>query len=219
MQKRKIILGGYDSAEDGFWTLCSWKLSDPVHDQNFVKIPGSSVTLDLSTALTDDEPTYQARTLTATFESSEGDRLARKARIDAMINQLDGFRMEIVLPDDPDRYLNGRVSVREKYNDLAHASVSIEATCDPWKYSDTEIIVALTATSTKQTKTLTNAGRKSVVPAIEVTGSVNLIFEEQTWALSAGSYALPGIYLTPGSHQLTYSGSGTITLSYREAIL
>ena len=220
MEKRKMILGGYDTAEDGLWTLTGWKFSDPVHEQNFIKIPGSSITLDLSTALTDGEPTYGARTLTATFESSEGNRLERKARIDAMVNQLDGRRIDITLPDDPDRYITGRISVRVGYNDLAHASVSIEATCDPWRYNDTETIVIITATATERTETLSNNGRKSVVPALEVTtGSVTLTFGEKTWTLPEGTYILPDIYLTPGDHEVTYSGSGTATLTYREAVL
>lgn len=218
MEKRKIILGGYDTAEE-LWTLCAWKFSDAEHDQNFVKIPGSSVTLDLSTALSDGEPTYGSRTLTATLESSEGDRLERKARIDAMVNQLDGRRVNIVLPDDAGRYITGRVSVQVGYNDLAHASVSVQAICDPWRYSNSETVVTLTAAGKEQTATLTNAGRKSAVPVVDVVGSVNLAFEEQSWALSEGSYLLPAIYLTPGEHQLTYSGSGTVTLTYREAVL
>jgi len=220
MEKRKMILGGYDTAEDGLWTLTGWKFSDPAQDRNLVKVPGSSVTLDLSTALTDGIPTYEARTLSADFESSEGDRLERKARIEAMVNSLDGHRVDIVLPDDSDRYVTGRISVKENYNDLAHASVSIEAVCDPWKYSDIEIGVFLAASTSEETITLTNAGRKPCVPTILVEGGgVRLTFEGQAWTLAEGSHILPGIFLTPGEHTLTHSGSGTATLTYREAIL
>ena len=218
MEKRKILLGGYDTAEE-LWTLSAWKFSDPTHEQNLVKIPGSSVTLDLSDALSDGEPAYNTRTLTATFETSEGDRLERKTRITEMVNRLDGRRMDIILPDDPDRYITGRVSVQVGYNDPAHASVSITAVCDPWRYSDTDTVVTLTAASSEKTATLTNTGRKPVIPTVEVTGSVTLTFEEQTHALTAGSYILPDIYLTPGDHALTYKGSGAVTLTYREAIL
>lgn len=218
MEKRKLLLGGYDTAEE-LWTLCSWKLSDPTHEQNFIKIPGSSVTLDLSTALTDGEPAYNTRTLTATLESSEGDRLERKARIYDMVNRLDGRRMDIILPDDPGLYITGRVSVKVDYNDLAHASVSITAVCEPWRHNNTETIVTFSSTSTEKTSTVANNGRKPVIPTLEVTGSVTLTFEEKTHALTAGTYILPDLYLTPGDHDLTYSGTGTLTLTYREAVL
>lgn len=220
MNKRKMLLGGYDTAQDGLWTLTAWKLSDPVYEQNFVKIPGSSVTLDMSTVNTDGEPAYDSRTLTADFESSEGTRMERKARIDYMLNALDGRRVDIILPDDPERYISGRLSVRENYNDLAHASVSIEAICDPWKYAAVETVVQLTGTASEQTAVLTNGGRKPVIPVLLVTGTATVAFGGSSRVLSAGSYVLPEIYLTPGRHELTYKGAGSaIILTYREAVL
>ena len=219
MNKRSIDIGGYNTAAEG-WTLSALSFSDPVHDQVLIKIPGSSVTLDMSTVLSDGEPTYSTRTLTATLECSEGTRRDRLALVSDMINRLDGRRVDIVLPDDPNRYVTGRVAVKTRYNDLAHASVSISATCDPWRYSDTETVVSLVGASTQKTKTLTNGGRKAVVPAIQVEGGeVSLGFGENTWTLSVGSYVLPDIYLTPGNHSVTYKGTGTAVLTWREGIL
>lgn len=219
MNKRSIDIGGYNTAAKG-WTLSALSFSDPVHDQVLMKIPGSSVTLDMSTVLSDGEPTYSTRTLSATLECSEGTRQDRLALVSDMVNRLDGRRVDIVLPDDPSRYVTGRVSVKTLYNDLAHASVSVSATCDPWRYSDTETVVSLVGASTQKTKTLTNAGRKAVVPTIQVEGGdVSLGFGENTWTLSVGSYVLPDIYLTPGDHSVTYKGAGTAVLTWREGIL
>lgn len=220
MEKRSITLGGYNTAVDGLWTLSSFTFSDPAYTPNFVKIPGSSVTLDLSGALTDGEPDYDTRTLTATFESSEGTRLERKGRIDLMVNQLDGRRLDIMLPDDPDHYLTGRVSVKVLYNDTAHASVSIEAICDTWRYANIETVVHLDAGAAPKTEILTNRGRKPVVPVILVEGGdVTLTFEESTITLGVGTHITPMLYLTPGAHELTYMGAGSVTLSWREAVL
>ena len=72
MVKRRIIFNDYDSVVDGRLTLTGWQLSDPVYKANFVSVPGRDGDLDLTTALTDGEPRYNNRTLTATFESSEG---------------------------------------------------------------------------------------------------------------------------------------------------
>lgn len=216
---RSIILGDYDTHADGLWTLTGWTFSDPVPDENIVKVPGSSQPLDLSTALTDGEPTYSPRTLTATFECSEGVRMEREDRIDEMTNRLDGYRMNIYLPDDRTRYITGRVRVARLYNDLAHASVQVTATCDPWRYSKEETVVKLQATAAEQTATIFNRGRRSVVPVIIVEGSVHLTFGAASWALSAGTYQLPDIYLTPGAHSLKYAGTGTLQLTYREGRL
>lgn len=217
---REILFGSYYTHATGLWTLTAMKLSDPVYKQNLVEVPGRSEPLDLSTALTDGEPTYSSRTLTATFESSEGNRLAREARISQMMNALDGYRMNIELPDDSEHYIAGRVSVKVLYNDEAHASVQVTAVCDPWKYSKVETVVALQATTEAQQAVLVNRGRRGVVPILEVTeGDVLLVFGAASWALSAGTYALPDLYLTYGEHPLTFSGTGRLTFTYREAIL
>lgn len=222
MEKRKIIFGSYDTADDGRWTLTGWSLSEPVYKSNFVTVPGRDGDLDLSTALTDGAPRYSNRTLTATFECSEGTRLEREDTINTMVNWLDGWRMDIVLPDDDDHYITGRVHVKREYNDQAHAKVTVTAACDPWRYSDRETVVKLTATETAQTATLVNSGRKTVVPLLVIEGegaSVKLAYGAASWTLGAGSYQLPDLVLDQGSATLTYSGTGALTFTYREAVL
>ena len=224
MQKRKLIIGTYDTAIEGLWTLTAWSLGRAVAQENYVDVPGHSGPLDLSTALTDGEPYYGSREFEAILESSEGTRLEREERINVMINKLDGWRLNIILPDDPMHYITGRIRVEKLYNDPAHASVQITATCDPWRYNIAETVVGLIATSVEQTVGLINNGRLSVVPRITVTGGdVSLKFSNgkvtQSWALSSGEYIIGDIYLKNGSAPLTYSGTGQITLTYREAVL
>lgn len=224
MQKRKILIGTYDTALEGLWTLSGWVLGDPEHEENYAKVPGHSGLLDLSTVLTDGEPYYSSRQFEATLESSEGTRLEREERINKMINRLDGLRFNIVLPDDPIHYINGRVRVQRLYNTPAHASVRVSAVCDPWRYNNTETVVGLIATAEEQTAALINNGRLSVVPIVTVAnGTATLKFTSDnkvnTWVLPAGTYNLTDIYLKTGSSPLTYSGTGQITLTYREAVL
>lgn len=221
MTKRKIVIGGYDTAANG-WTLAAYKLSDPALKTNYVNIPGGDGSWDLSTALTDGQPRYSDRTMTATLECSEGDRLSREAKISQMINQLDGLRHDIEPPDDMYHFINGRVHIARNYSDLAHASVTVTATCKPWKYASAEIKLTLTAGATAQTARLVNNGRLAVVPLLKVSGSgasVRLVYGSASMALSAGEYKWPDLLLTPGAHTLTYSGTGSLVLSYREAVL
>lgn len=223
MEKRSIIFGDYDTAAHGDWTLApGWKLSDPEQKTNYVDKTGGNGTWDLSTAMTDGIPVYNDRTLTATFESSEGDRLSRRAVIREMTNRLDGLVMDIQLPDDPFYHLVGRVHVAEDYNDLAHAAVTVTAICEPWLYANAETSVHLTAAADAQTARIINRGRRVVVPTLTVTGSsanVLLVYGAQSVALSAGVHQWPDLLLTPGGHDLTYSGTGALVISYREAVL
>lgn len=222
MEKRKIIFGTYDTAADGLLTLTGWELSAPVYQSNMVEVPGRDGLLDLSTALTDGEPRYGSRTLTATFETSEGTRLERKARFDTMVNWLDGWRMDIQLPDDDSHYITGRLSIAVEYNDPAHGAVTVTAVCDPWRYLKEEHVVTLAAATEAQTATLVNAGRKSQAPTVTISGNdaaVTLVYGAYTWALGAGVYVLPDLILRQGSNALTYSGTGTVEVRYREAVL
>lgn len=224
MKKRTIRLGDYDTAAHGLWTLTAWEFPEPAPEENLVQIPGRvQGPLDLSTVLTDGEPIYGARALSIKLESSEGDRLARAARISDMVNRLHGRRVDIVLPDHPLHYATGRLTVKTLYNDLAHASVEVAGVCEPWLYSREETRVQLQATDTVQTVRLRNAGAMPMVPLLEVTAAsgatVNLVYGAYSWALAAGSYKLPALRLTPGDHVITCSGAGTLTITYREAVL
>ena len=219
MEKRGIILGDYNTAAHG-WTLAGWSLSAAKRKEYLVDKPGGHGHWDLSTVLTDGEPVYEARTLTATLECSEGDRLSREAEIDTMINWLDGWAMQIILPDRPLQYISGAVHVERVYNDPAHASVAVTAVCDPWRYNTNETAVNLVATTKAQNADIVNPGRLSVVPLLEITGGdVTLVFGESTWTLSPGSYKLPDIRLTQGTHRLTYIGTGKVKITFREGVL
>lgn len=220
MKKRTIKIGGYNTAADGLWTLSAWELGEPEPLTNFIDVPGRvKGPLDASTVLTDGEIRYGSRPLTITLESSEGSRLEREARISEMVNQLHGQQADIVLPDDPHHYVRGRVAVQRLYNDMAHGSVQVTATCEPWKYSIDETVVALPAEEAETAVTLINQGVMSVIPALTVTGDdVSLAFGGASWTLPAGTYKLPDLLLTPGEHLVVYNG-GALTFTYREAVL
>lgn len=224
MKKRTIQLGEYDTAAHGLWTLTAWEFPEPAVEENLVSVPGRvKGPLDLSTVLTDGEPSYGARPLTVTLESSEGNRLARAARISEMVNKLHGRRVDIVLPDHPMHYATGLLNVQTLYNDLAHASVKVAGTCEPWLYAKDETVVLLQATTDAQTVRLRNAGAMPVVPTLEITAeegaSVLLGFGAASVALSAGTYTWPELLLPHGDHVITYSGAGAVAIKYREAVI
>lgn len=223
VSKRRMVFGDYDTARDGQWTLTGWSFEEPEVQTSFVEVPWYSMgSIDMSTVLTGGDPRYSRRTLNATFECSEGTRDERNAIISEMVNKLHGRRLEIVLPDDPTRYIVGRVSVTTVYSDLAHASVSVTANCEPWRYKKVETCLELLVTEAPRTDVLCNSGRKVLVPELTVTGynaRVSLSSGDFSWTLTPGKYRLPDLRLPTGNTVLTYSGSGEVTITYREAIL
>ena len=219
---RKIILGTYDTEQNGPWTLAECTFSAAVYQSNLVTVPGRHGPLDLTAALTDGEPRYDSRTLTTRLERSDGTRLEREAAITTMINWLDGWRMNITLPDDPEHYITGRVHIAREYNDPAHAAVNVTAVCDPWRYSVNETALIFTAETDAKPARLTNNGRRTVIPTLTIAGdsaSVLLVYDSYSWSLGPGTYQLPDLTVPQGGVGITYSGSGTLSFVYREAIL
>lgn len=208
----------YLTADKG-WTLASCVLSAPMQKTNFVDKPGGDGAWDLSTTMTDGIPRYKDRTLSVTLECSEGDRLTREALIREMVHAMSGKRLRVILPDDASHYLVGRVHVERKYNDLAHAAMAVTVDCDPWKYNVTQTSYLYGLTTTASAKTITNNGGRTVVPTIEVGGEAKLVYGTASLSLSKGTHKWPELLLTPGSHQLTVSGSSSLVISYREAVL
>ena len=219
---RKIIFGSYDTWVDWGLTLTSLELSTPEYKSCFVSVPGRDGDLDLSTALSDGEPRYNNRELTATFELSTGTRESRLSIFSAILNALDGRRVNIILPDDAMHYIVGRVRVVIDYCGPAHGALTITGNCEPWRYATTDKSCTLTATRTGKNATLINEGRRILAPTIVVSGasaSVELTSGERNWTLAAGTYILPDLQLRPGNNVITYRGTGTMVVSWREAIL
>lgn len=221
-RKRGFVFGDYDTGLKG-WTLNSWSFPEPEPQTNYVEVPGRiKGPLDRSTVLTGGDPRYGSRELTARFELSDGTRLERDAIISEMVNRLNGMREDIVFPDDPARYAVGRLHVEQEYSDMAHAAVNVTATCEPWRYSQKETRISILAFDNESTLVLSNGGRMVIVPDVVVTGygaRVTLVCGAKRWTLGTGSYRLPELALSHGNTVLTYQGVGTITFTYREAIL
>ena len=218
MQKRTIVFGTYNTAEHG-WTMSGLVLSDAEQKTNYVEKSGGDGSWDLSTALTNGIPRYRDRILTVTLEHSKGSRADREALINDMVNELDGLEWPIILPDRPDHYLFGRLHIAVNYSDLAHAMVTVTGNVEPWLYCAREIVVKLNATAQAQTALLRNKGRRTVVPVLTSTGNLVVSFGGVQADLSPGTYEWPTLLLTPGFHELEYSGTGTLTITYREAVL
>lgn len=219
LTKRTIKLGGYDTAAHG-WTLASLEFPEPPPVTNFVDVPGRiKGPLDLSRALTD-WPTYGSRDLFVSLEISTGDRDSREEIIAELINQTHGQRKEFVIPDRPNHYGVGLLTVTKLYNDHAHGAVEITGICEPWLYSELETVRELRATSTAQIAELVNLGAMPVTPVLTVTDlSVMLTYNGASLSMAEGTYEWPHLFLTPGEHEVTYVGDGTLRISYREAVL
>lgn len=134
MSLRGFKFGNIHTGETWGLILTSKSLTPPEPKTYYVEIEGRNGSLDLSESLTG-EIKYKDRKLTASFILANGKRSEREQLISGIINYLHGQKMNIVDPDDEEHYLIGRFTVTDYTNTLAYGTLTVEATCEPWRYS------------------------------------------------------------------------------------
>lgn len=218
MLKRTVKFGDYDTAANG-WTLTLWQLEEPEMKTKYVERLGGDGSWDLSTVLTDGIPRYKTRKLTIKLETSVGTRDDREQLINDLVNRLDGLEWQVTPPDRPHHYLTGRLSVSVGVSGPAWAEVTVSGVMAPWLYHKRETVVGLTARPAIQKQWLYNTGRLAVIPELVADGTVRLTYNGETVELVNGAYIWSALLLTPGDHMLEISGDGSLTVTYREAVL
>lgn len=143
MKRRGLIIDGYSTAIDGKMTMTSLSADNPPYRENFMEVPGLDGSLDLCET-PDGIPHYADRQLVATFECSEGTAAERQRRFDEMSARIHGRRCSIILPDDPEYSLSGRINLSVEFNRPTYSQLSITAVCEPWKTAVTASAVQCT---------------------------------------------------------------------------
>ena len=218
--ERYFILDKFNTWYDLHFIVTAKTIPDAEPKTNYVKLDGMNGSLDLSEALTE-EITYDDRTISATFWTDYGTRNDREVLLRKITASLHGKKIKIIEPDDINHYFYGRVKIKDdKTNNLAYATFTIEAICEPWRYALEETVRRVDVNSTVATEVvINNNGVKTLSPVITVTGSANIIYNGVTTALTEGTYKVSDIKLRQGVNIIGVSGNGSVTFSYREADL
>lgn len=215
---RYFIFDKFNTWYDWRLTLTSKSIPDPEPKTNYISIDGAHGSLDMSEALTG-EITYNDRTVTASFRTSEGTHAERMRLLREIKAALHGHKVKIIEPDDPVHYFFGRVKIKDPTADQVHLAFTIEATCEPWRYavSESERVVQLGFDAV--TVIINNEGTKTLSPTIKIDGTVNITANGVTTELSDGTYRITDIRLRPGVNAVVLSGAGVVTFIYQEAEL
>ena len=217
--ERFFILDKYNTWYNWRLILTAKDVTPPEPKTNYVELDGMSGSLDLTEALSG-EVTFADRNLSASFWTDEGTRKDRETLRTQIITALHGRKVKIIDPDDPEHFFNGRVSVKSWKNILPYAELSIEATCEPWRYALEESKRRVDVTGSSPVDiVIQNHGVKTLCPSIRVDGSVTISYKGSDITLTDGTYRIPEIKLRSGANIVTLSGDGSIAFTYREAIL
>ena len=141
-----VNIGGKDTLSEWGLMLCNDLTIGPaVPRYRFITIPEMSGALDLTEALTGSVP-YDQRTISFTLfavhDVISGTRHpATEEHFETVRSRLSGFangkRMHVYLPDIPDHYFIGRVSVGGK-SGFNSGKVKVEIIADPYRMKDGE---------------------------------------------------------------------------------
>ena len=216
--ERAFIIDKFNTFSDWRLILTAKSVAPPQAKTKYVSIDGMSGTLDLTEALTG-EVTYNDRTVSASFILTEGSFGERNRLLRDIVNRLHGKKVKLIEPDDPDHYFYGRVTVKTLNNRLPYGEISLEAVCDPWRYSINDSVRRVEVNGQTIDVVINNNGAKTLSPEITVTGTVNITSDNGNVSLSAGTYKIPDLRLYAGVNIIGVSGNGVITFTYKEADL
>jgi hypothetical protein len=129
---RGVILNDRHTYRDwGLIMKARPKVSPPVPKTKLVEVPGSDTPIDLTEALTG-AVHYEMRTISFEFVMMAG--RARWTTIYAdILKELHGKRVRIIMDDDPNYVYTGRMAVGDLEPDKSIATLTMEATVEPYK--------------------------------------------------------------------------------------
>ena len=213
--ERAFIIDKFNTYNDWRLILTKKSVTPPQPKTKYVSLDGMNGTLDLSEVLTG-EITYNDRTVSATFLLTEGTYKERNLKLQEIANKLHGRKVKLIEPDDLDHYLLGRITIKDIRNILPYSEITIEAVCEPWRYSLEDIIRKVDVNGQEVDIVLTNNGAKNTSPEITIIGSIDIIFNDVQVSLTSGTYKVSDFKLCHGVNLVKVIGTGSATFKYKE---
>lgn len=212
-----IRFGAYHSFDDLRLLLAKKEMGTPPVKENHIDLPGADSVIDQTEFF--GEPKYDNVTHKFEFSSTipHGEFPAQHSQIK---NAIHGRKLRIILDDDPAFFWWGRCKVSPFASSRNIGAVSVECTCDPYKYKINKTVVTR-AIDGAETITLTNA-RKRAVPDVTIVtdGTLHIVYQGvNVWDLGSGSFTLPELELVEGENPVEVSGTGSITFTWQEGAL
>lgn len=202
-----------------------------------IEIPGVHGSIDLSNILTG-YPTYENRSGTLEYILEPGYSDTNTVGSEIM-QYLHGRSMNLYLDDDPGFYYTGTFYVKQLRADAKVTGVSIEYSLYPFKHEiitsdedwlwdpfnfETGVIRSWDSLTVDGSLQLTVEDcAEPVLPVFTVSSAMTLTHVyykldgtqvSKEYALASGR-SMPGLTLRPGQNTLTFTGNGTVTISFR----
>ena len=131
-------------------------------------------------------------------------------------NAIHGKKCKIELSDDPAFYYTGRCEVDEWQTNERIGSIAVTCDCEPYKARQHPTEVSVELMGSAKTVTFRNL-RKRVVPVFDTGGaSITIKQGTKTFTAQGSSWSSADLMFVQGENQLTFTGTGTVKVSYQE---
>lgn len=225
-----ILIGDRHTEDDWGLIWTDVDISAPGVQTNYKTVPGRDSLLDL-TEVFGYGVRYTNRTVKNTFVMYDPLNKRWYNLYSEIFDYCHGKQMKVILDSDPSYYYFGRMAVEAKKKDQVHAIFTITCNAEAYKY---DIISAADDwlwdpfsfvdgvargykdIDVKGTTTVTVIGSTiRVIPMITASAAMTVTFDEHTYNLAPGVNRVIDIYLTSGENQLTFTGTGTVTIDFK----
>lgn len=187
-------------------------ISPPTPKTKYVEVPGMDGAIDITETQTG-YTQYQNRKISFEFIIMAG-RENWPAIYSDLMDTLHGRKVRIVFDDDPDYYYTGRVTVGKWDAGIVTAVITMTAEVEPFKTNRLSSTKSCVLSEDGVTVTIQGT-KKPVVPDITASDDgVEVSFRNSTYTLSAGVNHIPDIVIREGANEFTFTGSGTVDITY-----
>ena len=190
----------------------------PQSQSNTITVPGRNSPIRFTEAL--GRVAYQPRSFDMTF-SMLGDRSDFDRLVSAAVNQFAGQLCRVTLTEDPTLYALGTLEADPTYDPLTGKGQLVMSCADgdAFLYYVSETVESISGSSTV---TLHN-DFMPVVPVITTTAETTLRWavdgESFHKSVNAGTWEIPELELRHGGNNVSVTGEGTTTFTYRQGRL
>ncbi len=205
----------------------------PVPKTIYQDVPGADGSLDLSTAIAG-RIIYERRVITLNFGC--GYPMDKWPEVfSEILRNFHGREGKLIFNDDPMYYYAGRMTVSEYSRARTLGTFTISVNADPYKYeltaSDEDwlwdsfsfekgVIRDYKELEVNGSLSLNVPGtQRWVIPEITVAAAMTVSYGGKDYELKQGTNKIYDIVIKEGENVLMFTGTGTVTISYRGGIL
>ena len=200
------------------WLRETANFPTPQSQSNTITVPGRNSPIRFTEAL--GRVAYQPRSFDMTF-SMLGDRADFDRLVSTVVNQFAGQLCRVTLTEDPTLYALGSLEADPSYDPLTGKGQLVMSCADgdAFLYYVSETVESISGSST----VILHNDFMPVVPVITTTAETTLRWavdgESFHKSVNAGTWEIPELELRHGDNNVSVTGEGTTTFTYRQGRL